>query len=168
MPITSTASAKTTEIGLTAHLARRCSTAFDSAIETVLAREELTAAQFAALRAIVHTRGQPCTSASIARALGITPQAMVGLVRALQAKDYLTRTPEAGVGRAIPLALTPAGRGAHAAAHRKIRALERKLTDDMPGEHFQDLSGLLRQLANALDQLSAHDRRQRTGKREPP
>jgi DNA-binding MarR family transcriptional regulator len=165
MPSRTSTAAVTTEIGLAALLARRCSTAFDSAIENALARERLTAAQFATLRAIYHARGKPQTSAELARALDTTPQAMVGLVHALQAKGYLTRTHNAGLGRAIPLALTPTGRAACADAQRKVRALERKLASDMPGGNFQHLPELLRHLSDALDQLPTHAHRQRTRRR---
>ncbi|MFD0636288.1 MarR family winged helix-turn-helix transcriptional regulator [Catenulispora yoronensis] len=55
----------------------------------LLAELDLTEAQYGVLQALVHLRR--ASSATLARSVSVTPQAMVGLVAALERKGYITR-----------------------------------------------------------------------------
>jgi hypothetical protein len=81
---------------------------------------------------------------------------MVGLIAALHARDYITRAP--GASRALHVTLTPAGRTAYATAQRKVRALERTLTRDLPDGDYQRVTTLMHQLAETIDRLPVRAR----------
>lgn len=81
-------------------------------------------------------RHGPGTTASLARWEQITPQAMGATVAALEAREFIARTPDPGDGRRSILTITEAGEralraGRNALTDQMARALDRGFT---PGE----------------------------------
>ena len=114
----------------------------------LLAELDLTEAQYGVLQALVHLRR--ASSATLARSVSVTPQAMVGLVAALERKGYITREFGRGAGRVIDAEVTARGKEAYEAAKRRVRALDRSLRRSYTDEEFDQLVGLLERLPGVL------------------
>lgn len=117
----------------------------------LLAELDLTEAQYGVLQALVHLRR--ASSATLARSVSVTPQAMVGLVAALERKGYITREFGRGAGRVIDAEVTARGKEAYEAAKRRVRALDRSLRRSYTDEEFDQLVGLLERLPGVLGRL---------------
>ncbi|WP_370372249.1 MarR family winged helix-turn-helix transcriptional regulator [Catenulispora sp. GP43] len=117
----------------------------------LLAELDLTEAQYGVLQTLVHLRR--ASSATLARSVSVTPQAMVGLVAALERKGYITRKFGRGAGRVIDAEVTARGKEAYEAAKRRVRALDRSLRRSYTDEEFDQLVGLLERLPGVLGRL---------------
>jgi len=117
----------------------------------VLDEVDLTEAQYGVLQALVHLKS--ASSATLARSVSVTPQAMVGLVAALERKGYIARTSHPGGGRVITTTVTPLGQEAFDTAKKRVRALERSVRKAVTEEEYAVIVGHLEKLSNALSEL---------------
>jgi DNA-binding MarR family transcriptional regulator len=120
-------------------------------IDRVLDEVDLTEAQYGVLQALVHLK--TASSATLARSVQVTPQAMVGLVAALERKGYITRTSHPGAGRVISTSVTPVGQEAFDTAKRRIRALERNVRKAMTDEEYDEVVTRLEKLTSAIAEV---------------
>jgi DNA-binding MarR family transcriptional regulator len=120
-------------------------------VDRVLDEVDLTEAQYGVLQALVHLRS--ASSATLARSVQVTPQAMVGLVAALERKGYISRTSHPGGGRVITTTVTPVGQEAFDTAKRRVRALERNVRKALTDEEYAVIVAHLEKLGNAFAEL---------------
>lgn len=146
------------QVGDLAEALGHCDIAMTRQIDAELADIGLTEAQFRVLRALGSKRR---TSADLARACNVSPQAMVGLITALERKGFITRTPMTRMGRAIDTTITPTGRSALDTARRRVKATEQRLQLNLTATEHDHLVELLRQVAADLNRMRIAPRRPR-------
>lgn len=134
--------------GYLAWLLNRASRTLGARMDQALDEVDLTEAQYGVLDALVHA--ESASSARLARAVHVTPQAMVGLVAALERKGYITRTAYPGAGRVVTAEPTDLGLEAHAIARRRVRAVERSVRRQMTDGPYQDALERLEALSASL------------------
>ena len=137
--------------GYVSWLLTRCNRELGRHVDRVLDEVDLTEAQYGVLQALVHLKS--ASSATLARSVSVTPQAMVGLVAALERKGYIARTSHPGGGRVITTTVTPLGQEAFDTAKKRVRALERTVRKALTEEEFSAIVGHLEKLSNALSEL---------------
>ncbi|HWG23500.1 MarR family winged helix-turn-helix transcriptional regulator [Actinospica sp.] len=137
--------------GYTSWLLTRCNRELGRHVDRVLDEVDLTEAQYGVLQALVHLKS--ASSATLARSVAVTPQAMVGLVAALERKGYITRTSHPGGGRVITTTVTQLGQDAYDTAKKRVRALERSVRKALTEEEFSAIVDHLEKLSNALSEL---------------
>lgn len=117
-------------------------------VDMVLDEVDLTEAQYGVLQALVQLK--TASSATLARSVQVTPQAMVGLVAALERKGYITRTSHPGAGRVIATTVTPTGQEVFDTAKRRIRALERNVRKALGEEEYDLIISKLERLGTVI------------------
>lgn len=123
----------------------------------LLAELDLTEAQYGVLQALVHLRR--ASSATLARSVSVSPQAMVGLVAVLERKGFIARDAGRG-GRRVEV--TVRGKEVYEVAKGRVRALDRSLRRSYTDEEFDQLVGLLERLPGVLGRLDG-ERAERWG-----
>ena len=111
------------------------------ALEAALAAVNIAAAQFRILGAIALREAS--SSAELARAFALSPQAMNKQVAALEARHMVRREVREHNRRALDLDLTPRGRAALNAGHAVAREVEARLLADFTDQERDQLRGLL-------------------------
>ena len=107
-----------------------------------LAREGLTESRAHLLRQL-QQRG-PCTQATLAADLHVTPRAITALVDGLAATGFVTREPHPSDRRAALVTFTERGRATAQALLDDHRRLARQLFADLPDDVFNGFdAGLL-------------------------
>lgn len=109
----------------------------------------LTKSQFGVIQALAHMR--KASSAELARTVFVTPQAMVGLITALEQKGYIERTQSTVSARIIDAQLTPAGRAAWRRASAKLAEIDALLSDEFSQAEVVRFSRFLTRISEALD-----------------
>jgi DNA-binding MarR family transcriptional regulator len=137
--------------GYLSWLLTRCNRELGRQIDRVLDEVDLTEAQYGVLQALTHLKS--ASSATLARSVQVTPQAMVGLVAALERKGYITRTSHPGAGRVITTTVTALGQEAFDTAKRRIRALERNVRKALTDEEYDLVVTKLERLGTAIADL---------------
>jgi DNA-binding MarR family transcriptional regulator len=117
-------------------------------VDRALAEVDLSDAQYQALRAL--TEREATSGAEVAHSLKITPQAVVGLVGALERKGFITRAWYPGAGRSLPISVTPVGWDAFNRAKRRLRRLERDVQGAVSAEDYAATIALMEKLSKAL------------------
>ena len=127
---------------------KRAEQALMAAKTAALRPSDLTVAQYAALAAL---REQPGLSgAALARACLVTPQAMVPVLRHLEERGLVARTPHPVHGHVVEVRLTDAGQALAADADRAAVAVERRLADAFSADERRTLRDLLARCAEAI------------------
>ncbi|RUP32814.1 MAG: MarR family transcriptional regulator [Mycolicibacterium sp.] len=112
------------------YLLNRVATALRTEITAnVLDPLDLTFPQFVCLRMVDHRPGM--SNAEMARFVGVSPQAMNIVVRALQDRELITRPSTVAAGRSRPTELTRSGRTLLGKTVAGIRAAEDALLVDL-------------------------------------
>lgn len=109
----------------------------------------LTKAQFGVIQALAHMR--KASSAELARTVFVTPQAMVGLITALEKKGYIKRAQSEVSARIIDARLTPAGRAAWKRASAKLAEIDELLNKEFSQAEVVRLSKYLTRISETLD-----------------
>lgn len=109
----------------------------------------LTKSQFGVIQALANVR--KASSAELARTVFVTPQAMVGLINALEAKGYIERTQSQLSARIIDARLTPAGRAAWRRASAKLAEADAVLSEEFSQAEVVRFSRFLSRITEALD-----------------
>lgn len=138
------------------YVLKQAATALRAAMDTVLRPLELTVAQYACLEVLDQRPG--VSGADLARATFVTRQSMNLVLRGLQQRGLLTRASVADHGKALPTALTGAGRARLRAASVAVRAVERQMLSPLTPPAQQRLLADLAACAAAL----TDDRRTRS------
>lgn len=108
----------------------------------------LTPSQYAVLQALV--RLKVASSAELARACFVTPQAMTGLVGGLERQGYISRTPLAS-SRVIEATATPLGLEVFEEATRRVEAFDTLLTSRLSSAEVVLLQDALARCVDALE-----------------
>ena len=109
----------------------------------------LTKSQFGVIQALAHMR--KASSAELARTVFVTPQAMVGLITALEQKGYIEREQSEVSARIIDARLTAAGRAAWKRASAKLAEIDELLADEFSQAEVVRFSKFLSRVSEALD-----------------
>jgi DNA-binding MarR family transcriptional regulator len=121
-----------------------------------LAREGLTESR-AHLVWQLQQRG-PCTQATLAADLHVTPRTITALVDGLVATGFVTREPHPSDRRATLVTFTERGRATAQALADGHRRLARQLFADLPGDVFDSFdAGLLHVIAQFRDVLAIRE-----------
>jgi DNA-binding MarR family transcriptional regulator len=121
----------------------------------VLAPLELEPGEFALLRAVAASEGEPQNA--LAERLHISPSWMVAIVDDLESRELLERKPHARDRRVRNLHLTAAGRKLLKQAERRAEQFDRHVTEPLSEAELQQLFDLLQRVASGLDlQPGAH------------
>jgi DNA-binding MarR family transcriptional regulator len=137
--------------GYLSWLLTRCNRELGRQIDRVLDEVDLTEAQYGVLQALIHLRS--ASSATLARSVQVTPQAMVGLVAALERKGYIARTSHPGAGRVIATTVTQLGQDAFDTAKRRIRSLERNVRKALTDEEYDLVVEKLERLGSVIAEV---------------
>ena len=110
---------------------------------------DLTVAQYAALMTLA---GQPgLSSAAVARACLVTPQAMVPVLKALIDRGLVTRSPHPVHTHVVELRATPAGVELAGRADQAAVRIERRMLDAFTPDERQMLRDLLGRCVDAIN-----------------
>jgi len=121
----------------------------------VLGPLELEPGEFALLRAVAASEGEPQNA--LAERLHISPSWMVAIVDDLENRGLLERKPHARDRRVRNLHLTPAGRKLLRQAERKAQQFDLQVTEALSETELRQLLDLLQRVAAGLDlQPGAH------------
>ncbi len=130
------------------YVLKQATTALRAAMESVLRPLELTVPQYSCLEVLDQRPG--LSSSELARATFVTRQSMNLVIHGLQQRGLLTRAAVAGHGRALPTALTAAGRAQLRAASVAIRTIEKRMLAPLTPSAQQRLLADLAVCATAL------------------
>jgi DNA-binding MarR family transcriptional regulator len=108
----------------------------------------LTPSQYGVLQALV--RMEKASSADLARACFVTPQAMTGLVAGLDRQGYILRKPRRS-SRVIEATVTALGRRVFDEATERVQRVEDELTAPLSVEEAEQLRSLLERCVEALE-----------------
>ena len=114
----------------TSYLVKRVQHELYVRLEEVLRPFDLTAAQYMVLSILGHRSGE--SSARLARRFSVTPQTMIKLVAALEAKGLVVRTGGEDDRRALLLSLHPAGQETLAGCETAVSAMEAEVFGRLP------------------------------------
>lgn len=128
---------------------KRAAAALRAAMESALRPLDLTVSQYACLEQLAARPG--LSGSELARSTFVTRQSMHTLLRGLEDRGLLTRPDTAPHGRALPTALTPAGRAALDAASAAVAAVERAMTDALSPADLDRVRRDLAAFTAALD-----------------
>ncbi|WP_370061500.1 MarR family winged helix-turn-helix transcriptional regulator [Mycobacterium sp. MAA66] len=112
---------------------------------TVLEPLGLSFPQFICLRMLENFPGM--SNAEMAREIGVSPQAMNIVVRALQDRDLVARPSTVASGRSRPTELTRAGHTLARETDAGVRAADENLLDDLSPEQQREFRTILTALA---------------------
>ena len=115
----------------------------------VLRPLELEPGEFALLRAVAVSEGEPQNA--LAERLHISPSWMVTIVDELERRGLLERRPHVRDRRVRNLHLTAAGKKLLRQAERRAQQFDRQVTDPLSEADRQQLLELLQQVAAGLD-----------------
>jgi len=117
--------------------------------QRVLEPLELEPGEFALLRAVAASDGQPQNA--LAERLNISPSWMVAIVDELEKRGLLERRPHARDRRIRNLHLTAEGKKLLRQAERRAQQFDRQVTDSLTEAELQQLLDLLQRVGAGLD-----------------
>ena len=123
------------------YLLKRAQASLHDAMSATLSAHDLTVAQYAALAAVTAEPG--LSNADLARRSFVTPQTMIQLLRDLEGRGLVARSPHPHHGRVLQTRPTAAGRAVAEAASAGVNQLEQLMLSGLS-------SGQRRQLTDAL------------------
>ena len=133
------------------YLLKEASSALRSAMEEVLRPLGMTITHYSCLELLAQRPG--LSNSELARGAFVTRQSMNVLLQALERDGFVTRPPEAPVGKALPTTLTPRGRSSLAQATAAVRSVEVRMlagmTDDEQAAALRALRSMVRSLRDS-------------------
>jgi DNA-binding MarR family transcriptional regulator len=135
--------------------------ALQLALDDALRDIGLTAAQLSALEALECSPGE--SSADLARACGVTPQTMNGIVQILETNGLLVREPHRVHGRILRVYLSNAGEAKLEAGRKVVGEIEERMVATLSED---DVEALGRFVSVCEGSLSALARRNGRGWRQ--
>jgi DNA-binding MarR family transcriptional regulator len=133
------------EVAYTSWLLKRAERAVGAALYDALRDLGITPSQYGVLQALV--RLEKASSAELARAVFVTPQAMTGLIAGLERSGLIRRKPVKS-SRVIEATLTRVGRRVFAEATARVDKIDMQLTSLLTDA---DVTHLQRSLRNCVD-----------------
>lgn len=135
------------------YLLKEASSALRAAMEEVLRPLGMTITHYSCLELLAQRPG--LTNSELARGTFVTRQSMNVLLQTLERDGYVTRPPEAAVGKALPAQLTARGRKSLEAASAAVRSVELRmlsgLTDAQRAAALQALRSMVQALRDTRD-----------------
>jgi DNA-binding MarR family transcriptional regulator len=136
------------EVAHTSWLLKRAERAVAAALYEVLRDLGITPSQYGVMQALV--RLEKASSADLARAVFVTPQAMTGLVSGLERLGYIRRKPVRS-SRVIEATLTTVGRRMFDEATARVAKIDLLLTSLLSDDDVVELQRGLRGCVQAID-----------------
>ncbi|ARP74350.1 MarR family transcriptional regulator [Streptomyces pluripotens] len=134
---------------LGSHL-KRAEQALSATKAAVLRPAGLTVAQYAAL---LHLSGNPgISAAALARLCGVTPPTMNTVLKNLQDRELIVRTPHEWHGNVLETRLTDEGRAVMVDADARAVRVERALAGEFTDEERDTLTALLARCVRVLEE----------------
>jgi DNA-binding MarR family transcriptional regulator len=109
----------------------------------------LTLPQYVALAELAERPGM--TSAQLARACLVSPQAMMVVLKAMEEQGLVERTQHPRHETVLEIHLTRVGGEALSAAHKHAEPIERRITEELSSREIEDLRALLRRCIEAVE-----------------
>jgi DNA-binding MarR family transcriptional regulator len=135
------------------YVLKKAASALRSAMDNALRPLDLTVPQYACLELL---RQQPGLSGSeLARAMFVSRQSMNLVLKGLQRRGLLSRSPVPPHGKALPTELTPAGLNQLTAAHEAVSVVEKTMLAALTPAAERRLRADLTACAAALSSLAA-------------
>ncbi|WP_234430637.1 MarR family winged helix-turn-helix transcriptional regulator [Streptomyces sp. NRRL F-4489] len=132
---------------------KRAEQALNGAKTAALKPAGLTVPQYAAL---LHSAERPgISAAALARACGVTPPTMNTVLKNLQERGLITRTPHEWHKNVLEIRLTDEGRAVVAQADARAVPVERALAAEFTDEERATLVDLLDRCVTLLDSVRA-------------
>ncbi|MFF4174200.1 MarR family winged helix-turn-helix transcriptional regulator [Streptomyces sp. NPDC001744] len=128
---------------------KRAEQSLMAAKSSAVRKADLTVAQYAALLALAQHPG--ISAAALSRDCLVTPQAMTGVLKALQTRGLVERTAHPWHQRVLETRLTEAGRHVLDAADAEAVRIERRLADEFTTEEQDLLRALLARCVRAIE-----------------
>lgn len=135
-------------VGRTAWILKRAERTAAAALYDTLRDFELTPSQYGVLQALV--RMEKASSADLARACFVTPQAMTGLVAGLERQGYIVRKPLRS-SRVIEATVTALGRRVFDEATERVQHVDSELTALLSTDEVEQLRILLERCVQSLE-----------------
>ncbi|WP_346163959.1 MarR family winged helix-turn-helix transcriptional regulator [Streptomyces bangladeshensis] len=130
---------------------KRAEQALNATKTAVLKPAGLTIAQYGAL---LYCAAKPgISAAALARLCGVTPPTMNTVLKNLQERDLIVRTPHEWHKNVLETRLTDAGRAVLADADDRAVRVERALAAEFTDEERAALTGLLARCVRVLEEL---------------
>lgn len=121
------------------------------AMQWGMAERGLTLARSELLWRLLHEG--PCTQRSLSRSLHVTPRNVTGLVDALEADGFVTRSDHPSDRRATLVDLTEKGRAAVAAMKREQDGAAEMLFKDVSSDDLESFVRVMDHVRRRLDEL---------------
>ena len=136
------------EVAYTSWLLKRAERAAGAALYDALRDLGITPSQYGVMQALV--RLEKASSAELARAVFVTPQAMTGLIAGLERQGYIRRKPLKS-SRVIEATLTSVGRRVFAEATARVAKVDMLLTSLLTDDDVERLQRTLRNCVDAFE-----------------
>jgi DNA-binding MarR family transcriptional regulator len=131
------------------YLVKRVQLALRTGLDSTLASQDLTTAQYAVLYHLAHSPG--ASNAELARLSFVTPQTMIRLVRGLERKQFLVRRPSPHDPHTLEARLTKAGTRVLRIAQRQVDAVHDRMLGKLSRGECEQLTTWLTYLAERLE-----------------
>jgi DNA-binding MarR family transcriptional regulator len=131
------------------YLVKRVQLALRKRLDSSLANQNLTTAQYAVLYHLAHSPG--ASNAELARLSFATPQTMIRLVRGLERKRFLVRRPSPRDPHILEARLTKYGARVLRIAQRQVDAIHDRMLGNLSRSECDQLATWLTYLAQRLE-----------------
>ena len=135
-------------LATTSWFVKRTERELGAALGQALSDLGITVAQFGVLEALAHL--ERATSADLARAVFVTPQAMTGILAGLERQKLIRRAPVNSSSRIMSVCLTPGGRRLFQAASERVLHVERDFVSRLSAAERATLADLLTRCVEGL------------------
>src|SRR5437773_946475 len=128
-----------------------------SAIRNALTHTRVTKAQFGVMQVLAQMHS--ASSATLARTLTVSPQAMVGVCASLEGKGYIVRESRSASGRVLSGRMTTKGEEAFARAAERFEEIDQAVDAALTTTERETLVRLLDKLGDVFEDYErAHPR----------
>jgi DNA-binding MarR family transcriptional regulator len=131
------------------YLVKRVQQALRTMLDSTLASQDLTTAQYAVLYHLAHSPG--ASNAELARLSFATPQTTIRLVHELERKRFLRRRPSPRDPHILEARLTKDGTRVLQIAQRKVDAIHARMLGSLSRSESEQLATWLAYLAEQLE-----------------
>jgi DNA-binding MarR family transcriptional regulator len=131
------------------YLVKRVQLALRTTLDSSLASQGLTTAQYAVLYHLANSPG--ASSAELARLSFVTPQTMIRLVRGLERRHLLARRPSPRDPHTLEARLTNPGTKVLQNAQRQVDAIHARMLGGLSSSESKQLATWLSYLAEQLE-----------------
>ncbi len=130
------------------YLLKEAASALRTAMEGVLRPLGMSITHYACLELLAQRPG--LSNSELARGAFVSRQSMNVLLQALEREGFVSRAPEAAVGRVLPTELTTRGRRQLETASAAVRAVEDTMRSGLTDDEQKQLQDMLRRCAASL------------------